>query len=343
MSFFKWSKVASSNSTADTSTPWPEGMSPSAVNDSSRGLMAAAAKFRDDISGSITTGGTSTAYTVTSNQTFGSLSDLAGQMIAFVPHATNGATVTLSVDGLTAKPLRAQPSVELPAGALILGTPYIAVYNSSDAVFYLHGVPGAAMVPLGTMLPYAGGTSAPSTNFALPYGQAISRITYASLFAIMGTTFGTGDGSSTFNLPDARGRAIFGLDNMGGSAASRITNSGSGVVGTTLGATGGAETVTMAQANLPNVTLSGTTANGGVDHTHGPPSGMSQFIGTAGTVSSAYGSSGVSINYGNTTGGASAYLHTHTFTTSSMNGNTTQTAMNNLPPAIILPFIIRVL
>ncbi len=104
---------------ADNAVNWAEGMAPSAVNDSGRGLMASAAKWRDDISGSVATDGTSTAYTVASNQGFDTLAHLDGMMIAFTPHDTNGATVTLSVDGLGAKPLRSAPGVELPAAALI--------------------------------------------------------------------------------------------------------------------------------------------------------------------------------------------------------------------------------
>src|SRR4051794_8193222 len=70
MSFWKWSRAANSNASADASINWAEGQPPSSVNDSARAMMAAAAKFRDDISGAITTGGTATAYTVTSYQTF---------------------------------------------------------------------------------------------------------------------------------------------------------------------------------------------------------------------------------------------------------------------------------
>src|SRR5205085_1052117 len=110
MSFWKWSKTAASNATADGSINWAEGQAPSSVNDSARAVMAAAAKYRDDIAGAITTGGTSTAYTVSSYQTFDTLAHLDGAMIAFTPHATNGATATLNVDGLGAKPLRFSPS-----------------------------------------------------------------------------------------------------------------------------------------------------------------------------------------------------------------------------------------
>src|SRR5712691_11438729 len=98
MSFWKWSRTASSNATADGSINWAEGQAPSTVNDSARAMMAAAAKYRDDVSGAIATGGTSTAYTVTSYQSFDTLGHMDGAMIAFTPHTTSGATVTLNVD-----------------------------------------------------------------------------------------------------------------------------------------------------------------------------------------------------------------------------------------------------
>src|SRR5947207_15867764 len=109
MPVFKWSKTAASNATADSTINWAEGQAPSAVNDSARAEMAAVAKWRDDISGTLTTGGTSTAYTLTTNSGFDSLANMSGAMITFVPHVTNGATVTLNVDGLGAKPLRYAP------------------------------------------------------------------------------------------------------------------------------------------------------------------------------------------------------------------------------------------
>ena len=87
--------------------------------------------------------------------------------------------------------------------------------------------------PTGAIVAY-GGTDAP-TGWLLCNGQAVSRTTYARLFAVIGTTYGAGDGSTTFNLPDLRQR--FPL----GKAASGT--------GSTLGATGGA-----------------------IDHTHSGPS-----------------------------------------------------------------------
>ena len=60
-------------------------------------------------------------------------------------------------------------------------------------------------VPLAAGLDYWGSTT-PNSAFAFPTGQAISRTTYAALFTLIGTTYGAGDGSTTFNLPDKAGR-----------------------------------------------------------------------------------------------------------------------------------------
>jgi len=82
------------------------------------------------------------------------------------------------------------------------------------------------------------GSTAPD-GWLFPYGQAVSRTTYSALFAVIGTIYGPGDGSTTFNLPDYRGRVSAGVDNMGGTAANRVTSGVSGISGTTLSATGG--------------------------------------------------------------------------------------------------------
>jgi microcystin-dependent protein len=74
-----------------------------------------------------------------------------------------------------------------------------------------------------------------------PDGRNVSRSSYSALFAAIGTIYGGGDGSTTFTLPDLRGRAIFGQDNLGGSLAGRITVAGSGSYATWLGAAGGDE------------------------------------------------------------------------------------------------------
>ena len=218
MSFFKWSKTANNNASADGTINWAEGQAPSTVNDSARAMMAAAAKYRDDIAG-VTTGGTATAYTVASNQAFDSLAATDGKIIALVPHVTSGAgPVTLNVDGLGARALRSSPGVELAAGTLIAGTPYVARYVNSAAEWILCSFFGANPynVPLGAGMPYFL-PAAPNSSFAFPSGQPISRTTYAALFALMGTTYGAGDGSTTFNLPSLGGRLLACRENMNGA------------------------------------------------------------------------------------------------------------------------------
>jgi microcystin-dependent protein len=105
------------------------------------------------------------------------------------------------------------------------------------------------LAPPGVVLPFAG-TSAP-TGWLLCGGQAVSRTTYADLFAAISTTYGVGDGSTTFNLPDLRGRVPAGKDDMGGTAANRLTSGGAGITGTTLGAAGGTETHTLTTGQIP--------------------------------------------------------------------------------------------
>lgn len=67
--------------------------------------------------------------------------------------------------------------------------------------------------------------------------------------------WGQGDGLTTFNIPDRRGRTIAARDNMGGTPAGNITNAGSGIIGTQLNANGGAQNVTLTQLNLPSTNI----------------------------------------------------------------------------------------
>ena len=78
-------------------------------------------------------------------------------------------------------------------------------------------------VPAGAVF-YFAANSAPS-GYLEANGAAISRTTYATLFAVVGTTFGAGDGSSTFNLPDLRGEFLRGWDNGKGTDSGRTFGS----------------------------------------------------------------------------------------------------------------------
>lgn len=173
-----------------------------------------------------------------------------------------------------------------------------------------------AIAPAGVVVPYAG-SSAPS-GWIICNGGAVSRTTYAKLFAVIGTTYGTGDGSTTFNVPDLRGRAVFGVDGMGGTPANRVTSAGSGVDGASLGASGGSQ---LTQQHTHTVTdpahshgQSGATALNAFGSNQAWQSG-SVFIQQGGNTAAA--TTGISIaNYGSGTS-------------------------QNMPPSIMLNYIIK--
>ncbi len=200
-----------------------------------------------------------------------------------------------------------------------LGTPT----DPGDAVSlsFLQGY-----LPSGIIMDYAG-TSAPS-GWLLAAGQAVSRSTYATLFGILGTRYGSGDGSTTFNLPDLRGRVTAGKDDMNGTAANRLTSAASGVAGTTLGGAGGAQTHTLTIAQLAN------HGHGIVDagHTHPWGNHAQGFALTPG-------------NFGSFAQGGpdpSALSTANAYTGISIQNNGGNQAHNNVQPTIIMNKIIKV-
>ena len=94
---------------------------------------------------------------------------------------------------------------------------------------------GLNIPPTGAIMAFAG-SSAPG-GWLLCFGQDVSRTIFANLFDVIGTTYGVGDGSATFGLPDMRGRTAVGLDNMGGPSADRLTDAAAD----SLGGSGGDE------------------------------------------------------------------------------------------------------
>lgn len=198
----------------------------------------------------------------------------------------------------------------------------VAVGSSPTSVATL-----SQATPVGAGMDYWGSTAPTLWLFAA--GQAVSRTTYETLFAVIGTTYGAGDGSTTFNLPDIRGRTSVGKDNMGGSAAGRMTTAGSGVDGLTVGASGGNQAVTLDGTMIPSHTHTGTTSSDGL-HVH-------IVYGNA----LATGPGGGSVP-DNATGNANKQTsadgaHTHTFTTNATGGGA---AHANVQPSIVCNYII---
>lgn len=145
-------------------------------------------------------------------------------------------------------------------------------------------------IPVGAVMPFAG-SSAP-TGWLLCDGSAVSRATYAALFSTIGTTYGAGDGSTTFNLPDLRGRVSMGAGTGagGGASGSGLPTGGSALSSRVAGAWGGEEMHTLTVNEIPAHTHGGPDANdrnivvgGGV----GNPSGLSQTGGPAFRVTTA--------------------------------------------------------
>lgn len=141
-------------------------------------------------------------------------------------------------------PIKFSTTGALPTG-LVAGTTYYLKSKSGDT-FQLAATPG------GTSINTSGSQSGVHTGICAPHGN--------------------GDGSTTFNKPDVRGRGIIGRDDMGGSAASRVTSTGSGINGNVPGASGGAETVSLTSAQNGSHTHTTTCVNvGGSTYGLGPP------------------------------------------------------------------------
>ena len=104
----------------------------------------------------------------------------------------------------------------------------------------IQGAVSGDTLPIGAIMPFGGG-SVPD-DYLLCNGQAVSRTTYAQLFSVIGTNYGVGDGSTTFNVPNLKGKVPVGYDNTQTEFNS-------------IGKTGGAKTVTLTKNNLPAGTV----------------------------------------------------------------------------------------
>lgn len=157
---------------------------------------------------------------------------------------------------------------------LASGTPTFSAANLTGTLPVANGgtgsTTGVGLIQPGMVVEFAMGTL--PTGYLECDGSAVSRTTYATLFAAVGTTFGGGNGSTTFNLPDISRRVVMG---RGGTAVSGPAN--------TLGATGGAEAHTLSIGEIPSHT-----------HTYGTTS----FLGQSGSTN------GTSFNQNNYTTGA---------------------------------------
>lgn len=190
-------------------------------------------------------------------------------------------------------------------------------------------------VPYGVAMPFFGQPSNIPRRYVQPMGQTVSRTTYRRIFEVVGTTYGAGNGSTTFVLPDLRGRTLVGL------------HAGDSSFGT-LGQKVGAKTHTLTSAQMPAHSHSGSAASAGA-HTHAFPGNRAVVSTDAGKNlymrNAAYGdmptvamANGDTSSVTEPTATASAGAHTHSVSTNNTGGGG---AHNNIQPSIACPWIMR--
>ena len=223
-------------------------------------------------------------------------------------------TVTVSGVGTFKGNVSVSGNINVAGNTSIGGTVTIAGANVQAAnakvcasAFYGDGsnLSGIAGVPAGLILPYA--VSAAPSGYLLCNGQAVNRSTYSTLFAVVSSLYGNGDGSSTFNVPDMRGRFVAGWD-AGTGVLTSVT--ASMIIGSTIGNTGGTQNVALTVAQMPA-------------HVHTAWVSGSGEGNDAGTDNMGYGSDFDTLS---------------TVSTGSTGGTGSH---SNIPPAIILNYIIK--
>jgi len=249
--------------------------------------------------------------------------DGQGAMTAVLPLASTG--FTYSADPNTGMSRSAADEQVITCGGTVIAR------FSSTGVDFTGSVnnDGNAVDPPGVIKSYAG-TVIPA-GYLTCDGTAVSRTTYARLFAAIGTTYGSGDGSTTFNLPDLRGRAIAAVD----AGSGRLPGY------TTLGTAGGLASQAVAQNQLPNVTIA-ANVNGSVS-----VNSLATNV-VQGTIAGPIGLNlGVSnfllFNIGQAAAGqifSSGFNSLNGFT-ASINGGVTQAALNVTQPTMALYLIIK--
>lgn len=257
-------------------------------------------------------------------------------------------TVTIQrpnlVDGdvLDAAALAAMTAVNVTVSGAVASDEFAAY--KTQATNTLNGsIASLVLVPVGSVVPYAG-TNVPA-NWWVCEGQLLNRTSYSTLFAAIGTSWGAGDGTTTFALPDLRGRTLVGQD----SAANRTP------AATAIGAAAGSATVALTTAQLPahnhvvDPAVATTSSSG--SHRHGISANVvlqkaqvgypdEDIWGNGYNQTPAYAFPADDPDRWTTTDGA----HTHTVdipataTTSTGSG----TAHENMPPFATIRWIIRV-
>ena len=258
-----FSIFAAENGTAAAPVLWSEGMPAKAVNDSAREMMAALARWRGDDSGILGATINGGAVSVSTLQGFKASHFNSAFRLSFALPQENTGPVTLNIDNTGPRPWRRPRGFEFAPGDLqilvthdVIWVPVIGAFISRAPTLDTPGKYGLFAAP-----------EAIPPGWIECDGRAVSRAACAALFSVIGTRYGAGNGTTTFNVPDANGTAIYGRD----SGKGRLT--GAGGLGGNVGDRGGSETVTLSEAQMPSHGHGGSTGGAG-GHDHGGGTGQ---------------------------------------------------------------------
>ena len=252
-------------------------------------------------SGSIGTTGATVGTLYASNITVGNLY-VSGSTVSMNITSVNMIETNTTTGNLNVTNSITTGTLNVTGASIMTGGITTGNINFIGSLFQ-NSSPYSVALPPGFIIQYAS-SSAPS-GWLLCDGSAVSRTTYSALFAIISTTYGSGDGSTTFNLPDLRGRVPIGF------------GQGSGLTNRNMANTGGAETHTLTTSEMPSHTHNDS------GHTHAIPGGT--FGGSGGYTANDTATSGRSTytGYANiqATGGGGAH--------------------NNMQPFVVVNFVIK--
>lgn len=300
-------------------------------NGVARSDYGALGQAQDGVLNWVVAGGTSDAITATFVPALTNLND--GQLCFVRAAAANTtSTPTFAPNGLTPETITKLGGAPLSAGDIAGNLAEVVLrYNLANTRWELLN-PAASLVPTGTVLTYAKSTA--PAGFLACDGSAVSRTTYAALFALIATTFGAGDGSTTFNIPDMRARVPTGYDS--GGASGRMPGNGISPSAANFASAGGESSHTLIAGE--SAVLAYTSSVSDPTHSHGPGTYVVGAVSTNAT-GGPTGSGGAVNQIGNAVTGTSGASGTGiTVSTSSNAGGGSH---NNVQPTLVLSYIIK--
>jgi hypothetical protein len=256
-----------------------------------------------------TDSGAANAYVITISSNLKKVSAYLDNMkITFKVGNTNTGASTVNINSLGAKSITRPDGVALGAGELIANAYATLIFNLSSTRFELipivPGISGEIKAMASSTVP---------SGWLECNGANANRTTYADLFAYIGVNYGNGDGSTTFTLPDFRGKFLRGWDNGAGNdpgAAGRLAQVAGGATGDNVGSV---------QADAMQKITGKFGLRGGSEVASGVLN-VSPFISTAAVAASAVGNS-LFIDFDNSTSTSPNAAKTNDFETTVINAN----------------------